>query len=364
MVPLSQAIGGALEELLELHGLAHVALDLQLPRHVGGGRVLLAAGDLHERLRGRRDRAVGVAAVLADGDLAVVHVDRPDAGAVDLEQVGRGQAGGLGRVDSCLERLEEFAGAVHARRAYTTGSGVRRRLTRDDGSSAASTNPGTAAAAAAYIAVRRSTESASAPSAMAAIPPRPIESPIERPDAIPIRRGRYSWLITIVTPKVLITHTPTSASATAPSTPPTSTYASVKGPTKSMLATSTGLRPRRSAIGPAARVPSPPASSISESRWLPCDLEWPSETSQSGTNVISPNQATLRNAITPSSSASAPGRSSPATERAPLSGAKLPRNGTAASKSAATTRHGTASRRPPVSPNASTSGVVAVGPSA
>src|SRR6266516_2227833 len=131
-----------------------------------------------------------------------------------------------------------------------------------------------------------------------------------------------------------------------------------------MLATSTGLRPRRSAVGPAARVPSPPASSISESRWLPCDLEWPSETSQSGTNVISPNQATLRNAITPSSSASAPGRSSPATERAPLTGAKLPRNGTAASRSAATTRHGTASRRPPVSPNASTSGVVAVGPSA
>ena len=37
-----------------------------------------------------------------------------------------------------------------------------------------------------------------------------------------MRDGRYSWDITIVTPKVPITQTPTSASATAPATPPTS----------------------------------------------------------------------------------------------------------------------------------------------
>src|SRR6266702_6783075 len=38
-----------LEQLLELHGGAHVALDLQLARHVGRRRVLLAVGNLRER---------------------------------------------------------------------------------------------------------------------------------------------------------------------------------------------------------------------------------------------------------------------------------------------------------------------------
>jgi hypothetical protein len=38
-----------------------------------------------------------------------------------------------------------------------------------------------------------------------------------------MRRGKYSWLITIVTPKVPITQTPTSASAIAPIAPPTTT---------------------------------------------------------------------------------------------------------------------------------------------
>src|ERR671931_110217 len=148
-----------LEELLELHRLAHVAFHLELAGHVGGGRVLLAAGDLHESLRRGGDRAIGVAAVLADGDLAVVDVDGPGAGAVDLEAVGRGHAGRLGRVDSRLQRLEELARALHRGRDYRTGSGSRRRRARAGGSSAASTKPGTAAAAAAYIAERRSTES-------------------------------------------------------------------------------------------------------------------------------------------------------------------------------------------------------------
>ena len=39
------------------------------------------------------------------------------------------------------------------------------------------------------------------------------------PDARPMCRGRYSWLITIVTPKVPITQAPTRASAAAPSEP-------------------------------------------------------------------------------------------------------------------------------------------------
>src|SRR5919197_59170 len=232
-----------LEELLELHRLAHVAFHLELAGHVGGGRVLLAAGDLHESLRRGGDRGNGVAAVLADGDLAVV----------DLEAVGGGQAAGLRGVHPCLEALEELSRALdHAAEQPTprhrlrcrrqdvralparpsemagrsipdidesisaTGSAATRRRARGDGSSAAKTRPATGAAAAAYIALRRSIVSAIAPRPTAATPPRPIERPIARPDAIPIRRGRYSWLITIVTPKAPITQTPTSASATAP----------------------------------------------------------------------------------------------------------------------------------------------------
>src|SRR5947209_1401363 len=41
-------------------------------------------------------------------------------------------------------------------------------------------------------------------------------------------RGRYSWLITIVTPKVPITAIPISMSAIAPGIPPTSTKTSTR----------------------------------------------------------------------------------------------------------------------------------------
>ena len=49
---------------------------------------------------------------------------------------------------------------------------------------------------------------ASSPSSGAPIPPRPIERPIVTPDATPIRPGRYSWPITIVTAKVAIVAAP------------------------------------------------------------------------------------------------------------------------------------------------------------
>ena len=182
---------------------------------------------------------------------------------------------------------------------------------------------------------------------------------------MPIRLGRYSWAITIVTPKVLITEIPTPASAIAPTAPPTATNTRISGAVTAVLTSSTGRRPNRSASGPAANVPSPPASSISERRWFPCAFEWPSETSQSGTNVISPNQEMLRKAITPSRRMSAPTRSgSPDARRRPASVANEPRNGASRNSATATTRHGTASSSPPSSPKASTSGVATVGPRA
>ena len=150
--------------------------------------------------------------------------------------------------------------------------------------------------------MRRSTESATAPRKTAATPPRPIEKPIERPDAVPIRDGRYCCAITIVIPNVPITAIPTTASAIAPAAPPTRTKTSISGQIATLAASSTVRSPIRSAIGPAARVPIPPIRSIDQRSAVPYDFEWPSDTSQSGTNVSTPYQARLRKVITVSSS--------------------------------------------------------------
>ena len=63
-------------------------------------------------------------------------------------------------------------------------------------------------------------------------------------------------------------------------------------------------------------VPAAPASSMIERRKLPYPSELPIDTSHSGTNVMSPNHATLRTVTTPSNRAIAPRRSSPAAARA------------------------------------------------
>src|SRR5947209_2265655 len=77
-----------LEEFLQLHRGAHVALDLQLAGHVGARRVLLAADDLLERLLGGGDHRVGLLAALRHAHAAVVDADRPLARAVDVEEEG------------------------------------------------------------------------------------------------------------------------------------------------------------------------------------------------------------------------------------------------------------------------------------
>src|SRR5215210_6374543 len=96
-----------LEQLLELHGRAHVALDLQLARHVRRRRVLGAGSDLLEGLRRRRDRHVGVSPTLVDRQVAVLDVDEPLSLALDVEQVRVVDAGELRLVDARLEALEE-----------------------------------------------------------------------------------------------------------------------------------------------------------------------------------------------------------------------------------------------------------------
>ena len=166
---------------------------------------------------------------------------------------------------------------------------------------------------------------------------------------MPICRGRYSCDITIVTPNVPITQMPTPQSANAPTTPPTATKTKISGAASARLAISTGRRPIRSASGPATIVPMPPASSISDSRWFPCAVECPSETSQSGTNVISPNHASERKPITPSSSTSAPGRFSPVAvaPRAALRARTSAGTASARAASPAIARHGSASSTPP-----------------
>src|SRR5919201_1712669 len=90
-IPPPPAGDAALEELLELHRRAHVALDLELAGHVGARRIQLARDDSLEVLLGARDRAIGVGrGALGDADAAVVDGDRPPACAVDVEDVGVG----------------------------------------------------------------------------------------------------------------------------------------------------------------------------------------------------------------------------------------------------------------------------------
>src|SRR3954463_13674045 len=174
----------------------------------------------------------------------------------------------------------------------------------------------------------------------------------------------YSWPITIVTPNVPTTHVPTSASAIVPGTPPTRTNTRTSGPVASTLASSTVRGPNRSANGPSASVPTPPANNINASRWLPWDFDCPSETSQSGTKVIRPNQATLRSAITQSNSFIANGSSCPdATRATPSFGAKPCRYDAPTSSATATTSPGTARINPPRSPKVTTTAVVTIGPS-
>src|SRR5581483_758073 len=159
-------------------------------------RVLLARGELLERLGRARDRRVGVAPAFGHLDGAVAHLDKPLPLALHVEEVRVVDPLDLRRVCALLERREEFPGPHQT--CGNRSSGSRRAAGRRDPRTTAAS--GTSAAV--QSAARRSIESATAPSATAPTPPRPIEKPIESPEAIPIRLGRYSWLSTIVTPKV------------------------------------------------------------------------------------------------------------------------------------------------------------------
>ena len=106
----------ASEELLELHGGAQVAFDLQLARHVGRRRVLFARDDLVERLAGRGDRRVGVAAAFCDAELPVGNRDEPLALVFDVEEVRVRHSRQLRRVGARLEAVEEILGRHDANR--------------------------------------------------------------------------------------------------------------------------------------------------------------------------------------------------------------------------------------------------------
>src|SRR5262245_24290782 len=113
------------EELLELHRGAHVAVDLELPGHVGGRGILLTARDRLERLLGGVDRHVAVGGALRDLDGSVGQGPLPRAVARDLEDVRVVHAGGVGRVDTRLEGLEELAGLHRAASLPKGGSTPR-----------------------------------------------------------------------------------------------------------------------------------------------------------------------------------------------------------------------------------------------
>ena len=104
--------------------------------------------------------------------------------------------------------------------------------------------------------------------------------------------------------------------------------------------TSVRRRPMRSATGPRISVPAAPARSMRKRRRLPSAFVCPSETTQSGTNASSVNQATLRSPMTTPSIAIARRRSSPrlnaALSELGLSWAKRGTNRSSASEMSAT----------------------------
>ena len=140
-----------LEELLELHRRAHVALDLQLARHVGGRRVLLAAEDLLEVLFARRDRrSRPCRRPLATLTAPSVDRDEPFAGAVDVEQVACCSCPQFRRIGARGQSLEELACRLRHRADITTGpraSGSSLRRARDGGRRSVSARPASGAAA-------------------------------------------------------------------------------------------------------------------------------------------------------------------------------------------------------------------------
>src|SRR4029078_1126563 len=103
-----RSTAAALEQLLKLHGCAHVALDLELPRHVRRRRVLVTGPDLLERLRRGRDRDVRVTAALLHRQAAGAAADEPLPLALDVEQVRVVDALELRLVDARLEPVEEL----------------------------------------------------------------------------------------------------------------------------------------------------------------------------------------------------------------------------------------------------------------
>src|SRR5262249_53984648 len=149
------------------------------------GCVLFALDDLLERLLRCSDRHVGGLLPLCHLDVAVLDVDLPLARTVDVEQVRVVHARRLRRVDARLETVEKLL-RVHGTNPTSAGSSLSRR--RAGGSMNASALASNGAPAATNSAVRRLDMSATRPSATAAMPPRPTERPITRPDAVPTCR--------------------------------------------------------------------------------------------------------------------------------------------------------------------------------
>jgi len=183
-----------------------------------------------------------------------------------------------------LEPLEELSCRHLVSPTRWPAATVAEAARLDEGSREPSATASSGIAAATQSAVRRLTGRRWRRSATAPTPPRPIENPIESPDAIPIRRGRYSWAMTCVTPNVPITHAPTSARQIAPTAPPATMKRADQRRRGHEAPHQHG--PAAEAVGSRAckrRCRERRPASISASRWFPWLFEWPSDTSQSGT---------------------------------------------------------------------------------
>ena len=212
----------SLEELLQLQRGAHVALDLQLARHVGGRRVRLALARSSSSVSSLAESVQSAScAPSCTRDRAVGDRDRPGTDARRCRRrsccscrrswPGRPSREAHRRTPARSSRVSLSSGRSVEQRVC--GRGCRRNRPRaprggQEEAEDDAEHGRERAADQRRLEIDRVGERRRA--RRAAIPPRPIASPTESPDAMPTWRGRYSWLSTIVTPNVPTTHMPTT----------------------------------------------------------------------------------------------------------------------------------------------------------
>ena len=195
------------------------------------------------------------------GHLTVLDLHRPRAGAIDLEDIGVGHPRRLEASTRDGSPSKNSLTVSDMSRAYLTARRPRAR-----GAQSSSWGAGGSTGTSAINGDDRGDEE-SRPQVErvrqhaqrnSRHPAQPDREPIDQTRGHADVTRQVLLAITIVTPKVEITITPTKARQIAPGTPPARTKTNISGAVAAVVAVSTGRLPKRSAAGTGERVPMPP----------------------------------------------------------------------------------------------------------